>query len=228
MVNWLGVQNRFVDPFSPVNSDNVSSITSAISKGTGRGVCAGFPLSLVDPLHMMFGTGVALKDFITVQFTAVVILPFVDTNAGPGINLVVLRYHYSKTSPPPFATYDVIPPGLYDPTWHLILGQCLVDPTGSFFISVDQTGREMNPGFASTFLELLDTPDSYIGHKGEVVIVDDTETQLIFEDFGILLKKYGYGDYEYVYSIVDELIYNQAGQKVVAYRKQPCCPDFDS
>jgi len=192
-IDWNSIQVRAVDPYSPVDSDNVSAITAAISAGTGRGVCTGFEITLPDNTHLGLEAGVALKDYITIHFIAPVVLDIADTARGPGLNYIVLKYKYAKTDPAPIATIDVIPVGDYDPLWHLILGTCEVDPTGSFFYWADATGRELNPGLLTTsFIGLVDTPDTYTGKAGRIAIVNSTETGLDFVDFTVYAESLGF------------------------------------
>lgn len=49
-----------------------------------------------------------------------------------------------------------------------------------------------DPGGATTFLELTDTPDSYAGSANYVVTVNPTETGLIFTPVGIVSNAFGF------------------------------------
>jgi len=192
-IDWNSIQVRAVDPYSPVDSDNVSAITAAISAGTGRGVCTGFEITLPDNTHLRLEEGVALKDFITIQFLAPVVLGITETSRGPGLNYIVLVYKYAKTDPAPIATIDVIPVADYDADWHLILGTCETDPTGSIFYWADDSGRENNPGMLTTsFIGLTDTPNAYAGQAGRIAIVSSTETALEFVDFTVYAESLGF------------------------------------
>ena len=191
-VDWESVQKRFIDPFSPVDSDNVSSLTAAISYGTGRGICNGLWISLVNNQNIMISVGVIMKDFIVTRFITPVILNVEETNRGPGWNYVVLEYEYRKEDPPPVAIIDVIPTGDYDPAKHVIIGRAEVDLTTTLFLSVDWLNREENTSVKRTedtsILELCDTPDwcanccPYNGQAHQILRVNPAEDGFIFSD----------------------------------------------
>jgi len=176
MPGWVGLQRRAVDPYAPVDSDVVSILMAALSR-TGRGVCSGFTLE-VDPSFpnkLRVSSGVALKDYIVIQFQNDFVLTMDDTEAAVGSNYVVLDYVYSKTDPAPFAQILVVSTvSGYASVRHVILGTLELD--GDLEISsVSYAEREVisilqeNPGSVSlpgeVKISVSDLAPGYLGEK---------------------------------------------------------------
>jgi len=129
-IGWVGLQQRSIDPYAPVDSDIISALTAAIAS-TGRGVCSGFDFSInVDDSKSLDVTkGVVIKDYVVIYFKNNFTMSMdVDTNAGVGESYIVLDYVFEKKLPAPYAKILVVPSiGGYDATRHIILGTITLD-----------------------------------------------------------------------------------------------------
>jgi len=169
---WSILQRRFVDPYSPVDSDNVDLLGKAFSKkGEGRGVTSGMDVVLNDQTHLGISKGVVLKDYVVIEWLTAISLDIRETHASPGSNYVVMWYRYAKVNPPPTAYIDVIPVSDYNSAFYVILASVTVDSTGTRFLDVTYDDRDEDTTTKATedtsILELCDTPPWDWGHGAE-------------------------------------------------------------
>jgi len=131
--DFQSIQERHIDPYSPVDSDNTSKILMALCKD--KCVACGFNLSLVeddtsvppdgvpDRVVAVISPGKAVKDYIAIAFYDNVYLELFSIgepiHAG-NFKYIVLEYVYQKVQPQPFATIRVITPMEYDSSKHLV------------------------------------------------------------------------------------------------------------
>ena len=165
--DFQSIQERHIDPYSPVDSDNTSKILMALCKD--KCVACGFNLSLVeddtsvppdgvpDRVVAVISPGKAVKDYIAIAFYDNVYLELFSIgepiHAG-NFKYIVLEYVYQKVQPQPFATIRVITPMEYDSSKHLVLYKIRfeydagVNPIGLNAITIfDQRFVEINNPF---------------------------------------------------------------------------------
>jgi len=138
-----GHQKRFLDPFSPVDSDAVSQLT-AIYSAKGRGILQGFELSK-DPqtsYYLVLSKGIILKDYVVIRYLDDLPINLTYFDLTPSVKYyVVLDYVYKKTSPPPVAGILFVTDQEYNETRQLKLGTVKVDGDGNILELTDE-GRE--------------------------------------------------------------------------------------
>ena len=193
-IDWNTTQHRSVDPFSPVDSDNVSAISAAFTeKGSGRGVSSGLKPEQLSTINIRITKGSAVKDYIVLHFTEDIVINILETNAGSGSNYIVIDYRYEKITPPNVAVIDIIPVASYTQDQYLILGSVEINLAGTEIIEVTTTDRESNPSLKpiteASILELCDTPNynngtGLSGQSCGLLVVNDSEDCFEFQKLG--------------------------------------------
>jgi len=90
----------------------------------GKGLKTGLELSIngTDPRVVDVTQGVAIKDFVVINYFADFTITFDEAVVPDDYYVVVLEYRYQKMSPPPIAIVKIIEAADYSPLFHIVLG----------------------------------------------------------------------------------------------------------
>ncbi len=122
--NWIDIQERNIDPYSPVTSDNHNKLLKIL--GNHKSYIKGFDISFLRdvPNQKMIARltkGICVLSFMVIEFTETTTIQLFQCPVGPKIIHVVVEYEYEKIKPTPIALIKVIDDYQYDENKHLKL-----------------------------------------------------------------------------------------------------------
>jgi len=141
---WDAIQERNIDPFSPVFSDNHNKLLKILGRQNIyiNGLDHTFIYdSAQQKIVMQLTSGIVVMNYVCIEFKQPSTIVVLDPNAGP-INqkeyFIVVEYEYRKIQPLAVASIKTIPVETYNDTKHLKLfylktGNWLTLPSESAF-----------------------------------------------------------------------------------------------
>ena len=109
--NWIDIQERNIDPYSPVTSDNHNKLLKIL--GNHKSYIKGFDISFLRdvPNQKMIARltkGICVLSFMVIEFTETTTIQLFQCPVGPKIIHIVVEYEYEKIKPTPIALIKVI------------------------------------------------------------------------------------------------------------------------
>jgi len=154
MSDQSAIQRRYLDPYEKLTSDTTNKILKAVYP-EGVALKEGLQLSITGALSIGVTQGIAVKDFVVIEYFQDFTIDFPTASPPDGYYYVVFSYRYQKQIPPPAADVKVIEPGDYNPAFHILLGVAQV--TGGSIVSI----TDEDPGSPGT----RRPPDSLSDHN---------------------------------------------------------------
>lgn len=123
-LDWNAIQERNIDPFSPVDSDNHNKLLKIL--GSNKAYIRGFDISyerddVNNKMIAHFTSGVGVVSYIVIEMLQNSTIELFSCPITERTIHVVLDYKYQKIQPVPVASLKSIRTEEYDPTRHLIL-----------------------------------------------------------------------------------------------------------
>lgn len=123
-LDWNAIQERNIDPFSPVDSDNHNKLLKIL--GSTKAYIRGFDISyerddVNNKMIAHFTSGVGVVSYIVIEMLQNSTIELFSCPITERTIHVVLDYKYQKIQPVPVASLKSIRTEEYDPTRHLIL-----------------------------------------------------------------------------------------------------------
>lgn len=143
-LDWDAIQERNIDPFSPVDSDNHNKLLKIL--GNHKAYIKGFDISYTidnNKLVAHIDRGICVIQHMVIEFTDPATFLLLETPITERDICVVIEYQYRKIQPIFIATIKSILESEYDPNIHLKLYSCHIGSWSALPIMEDwMTYRE--------------------------------------------------------------------------------------
>lgn len=123
-LDWDAIQERNIDPFSPVDSDNMNKLLKIL--GSHKAYISGFDVTFerdsgTNKMYAHIAAGIGVVSYVVIEMTEASTIELFACPVTERTIYLVLDYKYQKIEPIPIASLKVIRSEEFDETRHLKL-----------------------------------------------------------------------------------------------------------